>query len=74
MQSRLESVIESLANIGSGFVLSSLMWEFVVKPVWNIETSVAQNLQITSLFTIVSVFRSYAWRRIGNWFVIRRMS
>lgn len=51
MQSRLSSLIEQFANIGSGFVLSSLLWHFVVQPIWHIETSFAENLQITSLFT-----------------------
>ena len=50
MQSRRMSLIEQFANIGSGFVISSLLWHFVIQPWWNIETSVAENLQITALF------------------------
>ena len=66
MQSRLSSLIEQFANIGSGFVISSLLWHFVVQPIWHIETSFAENLQITSLFTVVSIARGYAWRRTFN--------
>jgi hypothetical protein len=62
-QSRLMSLVEQFANIGSGFVISSLLWHFVVQPVWGIQTSVAENLQITLLFTVVSILRGYAWRR-----------
>ena len=69
MQSRLSSLIEQFANIGSGFVISSLLWHFVVQPIWNIETSFAENLQITSIFTVVSIARGYAWRRtFVRWF------
>jgi hypothetical protein len=62
-QSRMMSLVEQFANIGSGFVISSLLWHFVVQPVWGIQTSVAENLQITLLFTVVSILRGYAWRR-----------
>lgn len=64
MQSRRMSLIEQFANIGSGFIISSLLWHFVIQPLWNIETSVAENLQITTLFTVVSIARGYAWRRL----------
>ncbi len=64
MQSRRMSLIEQFANIGSGFIISSLLWHFVIQPLWNIETSVAENLQITTLFTVVSIARGYAWMRL----------
>ena len=63
MQTRLMSFVEQVANIASGFVISCLLWEFVVKPVWQIETGFAENLQITALFTVASLARGYAWRR-----------
>lgn len=37
-----------------------------VQPVWGIRTSVAENLQITALFTVVSIARGYLWRRVFN--------
>jgi len=67
MQTRLESFIEQLLNIGSGFLISLLVWEFVVKPVWDLQTSFSENLHITALFTVVSIARSYTWRRFFNW-------
>lgn len=65
-QSKLESAIETFFNIGSGFILSFLMWIFVVTPLFHIESSVAQSFWITTLFTITSVLRSYVWRRYFN--------
>jgi len=66
MQSRTRSLIEQLLNIGSGFFISLMVWEFIVKPVWEIQTNFAENLSITALFTVVSIARSYAWRRLFN--------
>lgn len=65
-QSRVASLIEQLFNIGSGFLISLCVWEFIVKPVWELNTSFTENLAITALFTVVSIARSYAWRRIFN--------
>lgn len=67
MQTRLSSLIEQLFNIGSGFIVSLMVWEFAVKPIWEIQTDFSENLQITVLFTVVSIARSYAWRRFFNW-------
>jgi hypothetical protein len=68
MQSKLHSLLEQVLNIGSGFIISLAVWEFVIKPVWRIETNFAENLQITVVFTVVSLARSYAWRRAFNHF------
>lgn len=65
-QSKLSSALESLLNQASGFALSVAVWEFAVKPIWGIQTSMGENLTITALFTVVSMARSYAWRRFFN--------
>lgn len=66
MQSRTHSLIEQLLNTASGFLISVLVWQFVVAPIWHITTTVGENLEITLLFTVVSIARSYAWRRLFN--------
>ena len=66
MQSRLGSLVEQLFNTGSGFIVSVLVWHFIVQPFWGIKTSFAENLNITLLFTVVSIARSYVWRRFFN--------
>lgn len=65
-QSRLESLIEASINIGSGFIASLLLWTFVIVPVWNLPVNMSQNLVITGLFTVLSIVRSYIWRRFFN--------
>lgn len=66
MQSVRHSWIEVVANIGTGFVISALLQQYVVAPVWNLQTSAAQNLGITVFFTVVSVLRSFVFRRLFN--------
>ena len=66
MQTRLSSFIEQCLNVGSGFVISLVLWTYFVVPVWDIEVTMLDNLNITILFTLVSVLRGYLWRRFFN--------
>jgi hypothetical protein len=65
-QSPLASFIEACMNTASGFVVSLLFWTYVVVPVWNLPVTMSQNLIITGCFTVLSVARSYIWRRVFN--------
>jgi len=67
VQKRKHSLIEVCVNTGAGFIVSMAAWEFVVKPVWNIETTHMENFEITLFFTVISIARSYVFRRVGNW-------
>lgn len=66
MQTKLQSLLESCLNIGSGFVISLIVWSYLVVPVWGLQVNMVDNLNITALFTVVSVIRSYVWRRFFN--------
>ena len=70
-QRRVHSLAEVCLSVASGFVVSAVAWELIVKPVWRIETTVAENLQITAFFTVLSIARGYLWRRAGNWYATR---
>ena len=65
-QSRLESFVEAVINIASGFVIALLTWIFIVSPVWEIEVTMLDNLLIIGMFTVISIIRSYFWRRFFN--------
>ena len=69
-QSKIESHIEALVNIGSGFILSFLVWLYIVSPLIRVEVlnynSPTDGLYITLIFTITSYIRSYFWRRFFN--------
>jgi len=65
MQSRKHSLLEALLNTASGF-LTSLLTQWLVFPWFNLHPSLQENLALTAIFTIVSIARSYAWRRVFN--------
>jgi len=62
-QTRLVSLVEAVVNVGSGFLISLLLWQFVLAPWFGYEVTLSTNLQLTSVFTAVSVARGYLWRR-----------
>lgn len=62
-QSRLGSLVESFANvlIGYGVAVSA---QVVIFPWFGVHLPLHDNLAIGLLFTVVSLIRSYALRRI----------
>lgn len=67
MQSKRGSLVEVVSGTAVAFLISLFLQHCVVDPVWHLNTSFVQNLSITALFTVVSVARSYVWRRLFNW-------
>ena len=64
-QSRLSSLIESLANILIGYVVAILS-QLLIFPLFSIHLPLSSNLSIGFWFTLVSLVRSYALRRWFN--------
>lgn len=63
-QSKLESRIEIGANYVSGFLLAWLTWTLLVLGPLTWGWIVVENgFAITMVFTVVSIIRSYYWRR-----------
>lgn len=71
MQTRASSFVESCLNVGSGFVLSFVIWQNL-GPAMGYDVSLTDNFQITSIFTLASVLRGYVWRRYFNHRVMQR--
>lgn len=65
MQSRLHSLIEAWLNTLSGFAVA-LVLQLLVNHWYGLGLKVSESLHITLIFTVVSVVRSYAWRRYFN--------
>ena len=65
MQTRLMSMVETITNVAIGLVVSFLS-QVVVFKYYDIHISLAQNLELTLYFTVVSILRSYALRRFFN--------
>lgn len=71
MQSQWESMIETFLNTASGFAISWLLTTWVL-PLYGFAVTAGQGFQITCIFTVISVLRSYLWRRTFNLIVIKR--
>lgn len=56
------SLLEAAANVGSGYVIA-LLTQVTVFPFFGIETTLEQDALITAIFTVVSLIRTYLWRR-----------
>ena len=65
MQSKLDSLIESILNVGIGFGVSVLA-NFVIFPWVGITASTTQVITVGIFMTFVSVARSYMVRRFAN--------
>lgn len=64
-QSRRHSLVESVASTAIGFLVS-LALTAVVLPAYGHAVTASQNVQITLIFTVASIARSYAVRRFFN--------
>ncbi|MDF1621197.1 DUF7220 family protein [Pseudothioclava nitratireducens] len=62
-QSRRLSLVEAITNVAVGYLLA-LITQIVVFPWFGIHPSLGENLAIGSIFTGISLVRSYALRRL----------
>ena len=70
-QTRIWSGIEVFSNILCGFLISWMIFPPVMS--WfGFDIDVTKAAGVTAIYTIVSVIRSYLWRRVFNWIGIKR--
>jgi hypothetical protein len=62
-QSRTMSLVESVANVVVGYGFA-VVTQILIFPIFGLHTTLAQNLKLGLVFTIVSICRSYALRRL----------
>jgi hypothetical protein len=62
-QSRCGSLTEAVANVVAGFLLAMLAQQ-IVFPFFGIATTLGEDAGIAAIFTALSLFRSYAIRRL----------
>lgn len=65
MQSRKRSALEAVANVAVGYGVA-VATQAAVLPLFGVHLPITANLQIGALFTVVSLVRSYALRRLFN--------
>jgi len=70
-QSRLMSLIEALANVVVGYGIA-VITQILIFPVFGLHTTLGQNLKMGAIFTIVSLARSFALRRLFEALRVRR--
>ncbi len=62
-QSRAMSLVESIANVVVGYVVA-VATQILIFPVFGLHMTLAQNLTVGAIFTIISIGRSFALRRV----------
>ena len=65
MQTRLMSMVETITNVAIGLIVSFIS-QLAIFKLYDIHISLAQNLELTLYFTVVSVIRGFALRRFFN--------
>ena len=64
-QSRKHSAFEAVANVVIGYVVA-ITAQMLIFPLFGIHIPASEHLAIGLLFTVVSLARSYALRRLFN--------
>lgn len=64
-QSKKQSLKETITSTIIG-LLVSLLTQIIVFPLYGLEVKLNQNIQITIIFTVVSIIRGYLVRRYFN--------
>ncbi len=62
-QSRVMSLFESIANVVVGYGVA-VVTQMLVFPVFGLQTTLAQNLKLGLVFTVMSIARSFTLRRV----------
>ena len=62
-QSRVMSLVEAVANVIVGYGVA-VATQLLIFPVFGLHTTLAQNLKLGAVFTLISLARSFALRRL----------
>ncbi len=77
MQTKKGSLFETCCNVFSGLITAYFTWIWVVIPLshkyaWDMnELILYQIFAINIIFTTISIFRGYFWRRLFNELEVR---
>ena len=70
-QSRAMSLVEAIANVIVGYGVA-VVTQILIFPIFGLHTTLAQNLKMGAVFTVVSIARSFALRRMFEAVRVRR--
>ena len=57
------SLVEAVANVIVGYGVA-VVTQILIFPIFGLQTTLAQNLKIGAIFTVVSIARSFGLRRL----------
>ena len=66
MQSRRMSALEAFCNVLIGYLVSVIA-NIIILPLFGYNVTIGDSFAIGFAFTVVSLVRSYALRRMFNW-------
>ena len=61
-QSKIQSLVESVITVGSGLIVAVII-QLLIFPLYNIEITLFENVQLATIFTVSSIIRIYFIRR-----------
>jgi uncharacterized protein (DUF2062 family) len=70
-QTRRMSLVEALTNVAIGYGVA-VATQLAIFPMFGLHVTLAQNLMMGAIFTVVSIVRSYALRRVFEEIRVRR--
>jgi hypothetical protein len=70
-QTRRMSLVEALTNVAVGYGIA-VVTQMAVFPLFGLHATLAQNMMMGAIFTVVSIARSYALRRVFEEVRVRR--
>jgi protein-S-isoprenylcysteine O-methyltransferase Ste14 len=65
MRGNVRSLIESIIDIGTGFILALLI-QIYIFPMFNLYPTIEVGIKLSLIFTVVSILRSWFWRTMFN--------
>lgn len=75
MQPKTQSLIETLCNVATGFIVSLTYWQIAIIPqIEGKELTFDLNMSVTLQFTALSILRGYLWRRYFNGLLTRKLT
>lgn len=66
MQTKRQSVLETVTGTAVGLALAWVAGQYWIYPAFGFHPALETNLQMTLWFTVVGIVRSYIWRRLFN--------
>lgn len=65
------SLVEAVANVMIGYGVA-VITQILIFPIFGLHTTLTQNLKMGAIFTVVSIARSFALRRVFEAIRMRR--